>query len=524
VQLRMTDDPAKRIGSALAPTPGRGAKPGAKGIESLEDGLDGFARFLRRHKRAVAALGVLLLAAAAAAGVYWYEQAHILRIAVGPPGSNDLRVIEALASNLDHDKAPLRLHIVPTEGPAASGAALAKGEANLAVVRSDIGMTPSALSVAVLRHDVLLLIVPAPAAPAAPVARAAKTAKKQKSDAGEKAAKIEKVGDLAGRRVGLVGGSPASPELLKVLLSHYGVPADKVAVSTVAPENLRNAIRENQIDAILVAGPATSPLIAETVEAASHDADEPTFLKIQADAIAKRNPAYDSVEIPAGLFGGSPPKPSESVTALGFKHYLVARKTMSDNRVASFARLVFGARQTLAAAFPGIVKIEAPSTEKDAAVPIHPGAAAYLGDTQKSFFDKYGDQIFYGLLILPFFGSGIAGVVSYFRSGSRQKRIRLINHLLELGTRARRADTMAALDHLQHEADKILKITMQRVASNELDEGVIKGLGLALDQARFAIADRRAVLLNTRHSPDGATESDAAVHELKPALERRAGS
>jgi DNA-binding Lrp family transcriptional regulator len=83
---------------------------------------------------------------------------------------------------------------------------------------------------------------------------------------------------------------------------------------------------------------------------------------------------------------------------------------------------------------------------------------------------------------------------------------------------------MASLDHLQNEADKILKLTMQRVASNELDEGVIKGFALALDQARFAVADRRAVLLGLRTSPDHATESDAAVHELKPALERRAGS
>lgn len=150
MQLRMTDDPAKQIGSALAPTPGRGAKAGAKGIGTLEGGFDSFIRLLRRRKRAVAVFGLLLLAAVAAASVYWYQQAHILRIAVGPPGGNDLRVIETLANNLDHDRAPLRLHVVRTDGPAASGAALAKGEADLAVARSDIGMTPNGLAVAVL--------------------------------------------------------------------------------------------------------------------------------------------------------------------------------------------------------------------------------------------------------------------------------------------------------------------------------------------------------------------------------------
>ncbi|MGC2079487.1 MAG: hypothetical protein WA728_26400 [Xanthobacteraceae bacterium] len=43
------------------------------------------------------------------------------------------------------------------------------------------------------------------------------------------------------------------------------------------------------------------------------------------------------------------------------------------------------------AAVPGEIKIEAPSTDKDADAVVHPGALAYLNDSEKSFFDKYGD-------------------------------------------------------------------------------------------------------------------------------------
>ena len=63
---------------------------------------------------------------------------------------------------------------------------------------------------------------------------------------------------------------------------------------------------------------------------------------------------------------------------------------------------------------PHEIKIEAPSTDKDANVLVHPGALAYLTDDQKTFFDRYGDTIFYGLLIFPIFGSAIAAVASYF--------------------------------------------------------------------------------------------------------------
>jgi hypothetical protein len=38
--------------------------------------------------------------------------------------------------------------------------------------------------------------------------------------------------------------------------------------------------------------------------------------------------------------------------------------------------------------------------DKDAYIPIHPGAAAYFNGEQRTFFDKYGDLIFYGSILL----------------------------------------------------------------------------------------------------------------------------
>src|SRR6516165_10555998 len=144
---------------------------------------------------------------------------------------------------------------------------------------------------------------------------------------------------------------------------------------------------------------------------------------------------------------------------------------------------------------PGEIKIKAPGTEKDANIVVHPGALAYPNDDQKSFFDKYGDDIFYGLLIFPIFGSAIAAVASYFRSSGRTRRLRLLQSLLDLTQRANHAPSLDALDKLQVEVDHLVAAIIHQTEEEEYDQAVQTSFGLALDQVRFAIASRRSVLL-----------------------------
>ncbi len=472
----------------------RGAR-NAMSLEAIEAIVESRMRLMMRSKWLVGIFTILLIGGLVGLGVYFSQRPTVLRMAVGPAGSLDARVAETLAKTFANDRAGYHLNIIGTDGPAKSGSLIDKGDTDLAIVRGDLGMSPHALAIAIARRDVAVLMVP----PAT-----GRGGKKGKSGP-----KIEKVGDLAGRHVGIVSDSDATTDLLNVLLTQYGVSNDKVNLNSIPVEQLRAKIQENAIDAVFVVAPPGSQTIMKSVAAATFGKEVPTFLEVQAEAIAKRYSAYESNDVPAGTFGGSPPLPDDSLTTLGVAHIIVARKGLNENTVAAFAKLLYGDRQVLADAFPGVVKIQSPSTDKDAALEVHPGAAAYLGDTQKSFFDRYGDSIFYGLLILPFFGSAAAAVAGYFKAGGRSQRLRLVNHLLEIVTRARRADSMATLDHLQLETDKILKITLHQITANEIDEGIMQGFTLALDQARLAIADRRAYLLGMPPSVEG------AVHEFK---------
>jgi hypothetical protein len=306
-----------------------------------------------------------------------------------------------------------------------------------------------------------------------------------------------KVTDLAGKRVGIVNGNEASTDLLDVVLKHYGVPLGKVQISQLDPFDVAIAVQKGAVDVLFVAGASTGKAISDTVASATQNGVAPTFIEIDhADGISKRNTAFDSDSIDAGTFGGNPPTPSDDLKSLTFAEYLVARKTFNHNSIAELSKLIYTSRLAIANQLAGEIKIEAPSTDKDADVLAHPGTLDYLNDDQKTFFDKYGDDIFYGMLIFPVFGSAIAGVASYLRSDSRTRRLRLLQRVLDLVRKAHSAQTLEALEHLQVEADNLVIAIIHLSEHEEFDETVRMSFAFALDQLRFAVAARRTAILD----------------------------
>src|SRR5215470_6799881 len=423
--------------------------------------------------------------------VYLTAAPTVLRIAVGPRDSDNVRLVTTLAERFKREHASVHLEPVILDGPARIHHIMGDPKYDLAVIRGEFGMSQDWPLVAILRQNVMLLIVPSPAA-----------RKPEKGKAAKTPPKIEKVGDLAGRRVGIVTPSEADEDLLRVILNQYGVVPAKVPTINIPVENLKTAIQENMVDVLLVAGALHGDVIAQTVTAASAPGKAPTFLKIdQAEALEQRNPIYDKFEVVEGAFGGAPAKPGEAFDTITFPEYLVARKTLSDTKVAALSKQIYTSRQALNFQLPGVVKLESPSTDKDAAVLVHPGTDAYLNDNQKSFFDKWGDQIFYGLLILPIFGSALAAIAGYFKADTGARRVRLLHRLLQAVKKARNAPTIDALDQIETEVDNILGATLQQAERNQLDEMGMMSFSLAIEQARLAVAERRNTLLAQHPSP-----------------------
>ncbi len=514
-------------------------------IESLEHMVRNRVRMFLRHTWLVTVLGTLVLIGALWAGFHYTTQADHMRIAAGP---RDAKFVQALADQVAKSHRDLQLQLVATTGAKATVEAMAKGQTDLAILPSPADNSLDWPVVAILRQNVMALIVPAPAAPAAPAkakstepaaaaAKGGKGAKSAKSATGTKGAKAAKsakaaktadsddsddsddsgdsdkfgkVSQLAGKRVGIVTGNEATAALLDLVLDHYGVPLAKVTVLQIDPDNLAGAIKNNQVDVLFVAGAASGDAISSTIAAATLTGVAPTFIEIdQADGIAKRNPAFDSVDIDAGTFGGNPPTPDDSLKSLSFAEYLVAPKSYSASAMATLAKIIYSSRQALAAAMPGEIKIAAPSTDKDADVVVQPGALAYLSDNQQSFFDKYGDDIFYGMLIFPVFGSAIAALAGFLHSDGRTRRLRLLQRVLDLVRKAHAAQTLEAIEHLQVEADNLVIAIIHQSEHEEFDETVRMSFAFALDQLRFAVAARRTAILD--HAGAAAAGAKAAA-------------
>ncbi len=543
----------------------------AMGIESLEHIVRNRVRMFLRNTWLVAILGTLLIGAGIYGAIYISIAPTDMRIAAGPAGGTDVKFVQLLAERFASERDKIRLHLVTTDGPKESAEALANGSADLAILPSTTGNSLVWPVVAIVRQNVMALIVPAspPSVPAKKeatpplkkeetastekeqkagkdakkaavaakgTAKGAKNDKNDKSGKGAKNAKVAKKGDtdkdeeadggddsskdtdtadadnankldkvtkLAGHRVGIVTGSVATKDLLDAVLNHYGVPLGQVQVSFVDPKTAADAVKAKQVDVLFAAGPSTGHAINDAIAAATLDGRAPSFIAIdQAEGINKRNPAFNSIDIDAGTFGGNPPTPDDSLTSLSFAEYLVARKGFSHDAISTLSKLIYSSRLALAAAMPHEIKIEAPSTDKDANVLVHPGALAYLTDDQKTFFDRYGDTIFYGLLIFPIFGSAIAAVASYFTRTGRTRRLRLLQRLLDLVRKAPTAPSLEALDQMQSDVDQLVVAIIHQGEREEYDQSVQMSFSLALDQVRFAIASRRVVLLGQGAADD----------------------
>src|ERR1700731_2310901 len=158
----------------------------------------------KRNSLLLLAAGMLLFGVAAGT-LYYALRPVTLRIAVGPPGSDDQKLIQGLAQAFARDGSSVRLAPIATEGAAESIALLKSGKTDLAVARGDLDLPANAESVAILRKNVVVLWSPSGLAP--------KGSKKEPTP------KIKDINGLAGHRVGVIGRTQANVTLLRVILT-----------------------------------------------------------------------------------------------------------------------------------------------------------------------------------------------------------------------------------------------------------------------------------------------------------------
>ena len=305
--------------------------------------------------------------------VHFALRAREFKVAIPAANTVDHRVFKLAAEMLRSQRAPVRIEVVTVENPKAALEALEAGKVKLAVVRSDAALQDRAHTVLIMRREAAVLIA-------------------------AKAGKLQKVTDLPNAMIGVTRDGPLDGSLLWPVLDYYGIPRDKAKNMRVPPDEVANALRQKKVDAIIVVGSILSKQVSDVVNDAARGVKGAiNFIDIEeADAIAKRIPALELIEVEQGAFGGRPPRPAESFNTLGYSIRLVATPKVQSDDMAELVRQLYLIRQNLNAAIPGAGLMEAPDLDEATPFLIHPGVRAYVNGEQRNFFERYSDYIYLG--------------------------------------------------------------------------------------------------------------------------------
>ena len=419
---------------------------------------------------AVIVVLVILVSGASLFGYRWYERPVTLSIAVGSLDGEAPKVVSALASRLAVNNAPVRLKVVETTGPIESATAFSSGKTDLAVVRSDVGDLSQAQAILVLAQAVALLVAPPGSS----------------------------ITDMAGLKrvtVGVVGGE-TNRKIVSVLTKAYDLDRANVVFKNLAPDEVRRAFDAKEVRAVLFVIPLSERYLSLVRGLFPQNAKTaPVLIPIEnAGAIAEKDRAYESFDIPKGTLRGSPPVPEDDVTTLQVSFYIVGKKSLDNDMIASFTQALTSARRDLLGELPILAQVKAPDTDPGAYLPVHPGAAEFFNGNQQSFLDKWSNAIFLAPMILGGIASVLAAAWQFLRSGELKPRQPALDSLYELGRRIRSAENESDLSEIENQIDEVLRAQRARASAEEEDALDAATLNVAAHRLENLIHDRRAAL------------------------------
>ena len=434
----------------------------------------------RDYALLVLAAGVFLFGAAAGR-LYYVLRPVTLRIAVGPPGSDDQKLVQALAQTFAHDASPVRLSPITTEGAIESIALLTakrpiwRSRAALRTCRPTPSRSPSCARTSWC---------------------CGRFRTSAKGDEKPAAPKVKNIDDLDG--IGSASSAGRRPT------SAIARDSDRVwrqsrqgDVTQFATNQIAEMAHDSTLDAFMAVGPLSSKITTEAIAATAKARGEPKFLPIDvSEAIAQKHPLYDfrgDSRQHVCLIAGAPrgqdrhrqrqPSDHRAEIAVGYRGRRIRPAIVHGARLARQGSAERG--QDREAGYR-----QGRSTSRT------PGRRG-LYRRQRTHLPRKIHRLHLGRDsgdLGPRIGRRLAAaLLEAGRTPNSTRRHR--DRLLDLISRVRQAESQEELTTMQAEADSILRETLECYDDSEaIEEGDLAAISLALDQFNHAVADRRTTI------------------------------
>ncbi len=430
-------------------------------------------RVVRSNRRQVllfAALTLILTVATVWGGRIWLKNSETLIFAVGDANSLEARFATRLAAVLKTNSSRLRLKIVPNADSARALAAFDRRQADLAVLRTDARVPPRARALAILEHDVLLLISP-----------------------GSK--KIKSLAELKKKKIAVLADGDNSAAFVRSVLEISDGPDGGSRVQMAPPNSTFEKLFASGGYGAAIAIAHTSKIIKDKSYAQSARHGGFTLNAIDgAKALARKNPGISEETLATGMLSSSPAIPDDDLDTIGLQWLLVAQSRISSATAGDLARTIYENKAELALEDGFASRIEPADVDKDAFIVAHQGAAEYINDDTKSFMDRYSDLLYLGVAALSVIGSIFAAIYTKITRVAPEKAGQLATAILDIGERIEHADSLDSLEALQDELEGILRGAVIGLRDGTISSDGLDTFKLGYEFVRDEIGMRRESL------------------------------
>jgi TRAP-type uncharacterized transport system substrate-binding protein len=417
-----------------------------------------------------AALTLLLTIATVWGGRIWLRNSETLTFAVGETNGLEARFAAKLAAMLKATSSRLEIKIIRNVDNTKALAQFERKLADLAVLRTDAKIPPRARSIAILEHDVFMLISP-----------------------GDK--KIKSLAELKKKKIALLTSFSNNLAFVRKVLD---IPEGSDASSRLqlAPANstLDRLFTSGGYGAVIAVDHASTIVKDKSFEQSARRAPFTVNAIDESTALTRRYPGISEETLATGLLSSTPQIPDDDLDTVGLHWLLVGQAAIPANTAGELARTIYENKAELSLDDGFASKIEPADVDKSAFVAAHQGVAEYINDTSKSFLERYSDLLYLAVAALSVIGSIFVAIYTKVTRVAPEKASELATAILDIGERIAHAQTMEALDSLQDELESVLRGAVIGLRDGTISSDGLDTFKLGYEFVRDEIGMRRESL------------------------------